>query len=109
MAHIGTERIGDGDAAVLLLVILDHGDQTAADSDAGAVEGVDELRFGLRRWPVARIHAAGLEGAAHRAAGDFAESVLAGQPGLDIVSALGAEAHIACAEYDGTVWDFQSF
>src|SRR5829696_1476165 len=43
-AHMRRERLGHGDAAVLVLVILHNGDEGAADGDAGAVEGVDEAR-----------------------------------------------------------------
>ncbi len=46
----------------------------------------------------ARVHAARLEVAAHRAGRDFAIHVLARQPDLDVVGLLRGEAHVAGAE-----------
>ena len=42
-AHVGHQRVGDGDGAVGLLVVLQDGDQRAADGEAGAVERVHVL------------------------------------------------------------------
>src|SRR6185437_5657915 len=39
-AHIGLERFGNAHAAVDLLIILEHGDERAADGDARAVQRV---------------------------------------------------------------------
>jgi len=46
-ARVGAERDRDGDRAVGVLVVLEHGDERAADGEAGAVQGVDEV--GVRR------------------------------------------------------------
>src|SRR5690606_41030049 len=51
----------------LLLVVLQHGDQCAANGEARAVERVHELGLAVLR-PVAGVHAPGLEIAAHGAA-----------------------------------------
>src|SRR5881394_2659888 len=42
--HVGTQRFGDGHRAVLVLVVLQHRDQGAADREARAVQGVHEAR-----------------------------------------------------------------
>src|SRR6187402_3040592 len=81
-AHIGLKDVGDGDRAVLLLISLHHCDQRAAERGARAVQRVDETRLAVRTAR-ARIHAAGLEIAADRAARDLAECpalALAGHP-----------------------------
>src|SRR6266542_166123 len=41
--HVGAERFGDNDAAILLLIVLDDRDPRAADGEAAAVQGVSEL------------------------------------------------------------------
>ena len=46
-AHIGHQRLRDHHGAVLLLVVLQDGSHGAAHSQAGAVQGVDELGLGL--------------------------------------------------------------
>ena len=48
-AHVGLQRFRHRDAAVLVLVVLHHRDQRAADRDARAVERVDEARCPCRR------------------------------------------------------------
>src|ERR1700676_3000974 len=70
-AHIALQYIGDRDRAVFLLVGFHHRDQRAADRGAGAVQRVHQPRLAVGP-PIARIHAPGLEIAAHRAARDFA-------------------------------------
>merc|ERR1719215_1285426 len=74
------------------LVVLEHGDERAADGEARAVERVAEAR--LERLAlgvhlggaVAQLHAARLEVAAVGARGDLAELLLAGEPHLDVVA-----------------------
>src|SRR5436190_15669718 len=41
-AHVGPQHLGDGHRAILVLVVLQHRDQGAADREARAVEGVHE-------------------------------------------------------------------
>ena len=43
LAHPRPQHLGHDDRAVGLLVVLQHGDQAAADGDGGAVERVDEV------------------------------------------------------------------
>src|SRR5438876_8521474 len=46
-ARVGAERDRDGDRAVGVLVDIEHGDERAADDEAEAVQGEDEV--GVRR------------------------------------------------------------
>ena len=102
-AHIGLQHVGDADGAVRLLIILQDGDQRAADGDARAVQRMDEAGVLGALRAVARIHAAGLEVAAHRAGGNLAIGPLPRQPDLDVVGLLRGEAHVAGGEHDDAV------
>src|SRR5690606_9837151 len=96
-AHIGAKSLRNCDAAVGVLIVLHHRDQRAADGDAGAVQRMDEagpLPFGRT---IASLHAPRLEIAADRTGRNLAIGVLAGQPDLDVVGLLRAEAHVAGA------------
>src|SRR5262245_2668169 len=92
--HVGTQRGGNGDRSILLLIIFENGDQCPPDRETGAVQGVDEARALLARLAAARLHAPRLELAAVRAAGDLAIHVLPRQPDLDVVGLLRREAHV---------------
>src|SRR3546814_11472685 len=81
-------------AAVLLLVVLQDGDQRAADREAGAIQGVDEARPLLARLAEAPLHPPRLELAAIGAARNLAIGALSRQPDLDVQALLRAEAHI---------------
>src|SRR5215469_7111106 len=97
-AHIGLQRVGHGDAAILLLIILQDGDEGAADGDARAVERMDEARPLPLLRAKAPIHAPRLEVAAIGAARDLAIGLLSRQPYLDVVGLARGETHIAGAE-----------
>src|SRR5690554_5723165 len=56
-AEVGSERRRHGDRAVSSLIILQDGDQRAADGDAGAVQRVHEARALLAGRAEARAHA----------------------------------------------------
>ena len=43
--HVGLEGVGDAHGAIGLLVVFEDGEVGAADGEAAAVEGVDELGF----------------------------------------------------------------
>src|SRR4029453_18767478 len=60
-AHVGPQRFRDHHRAVLLLVVLDDGDERAAHGQAAAVQGVDEARLARGLRAVAEVGAAGLE------------------------------------------------
>src|SRR6185312_16071019 len=74
--HVGCKRIRHGDRAVFLLIGLHHRNERAADGDAGAVERVDGTHLPAFLGAIARIHAAGLEVAAHRARRNLAVRIL---------------------------------
>src|SRR6185312_14427855 len=74
--HVALQRIRHGDRAVFLLIGLHHRNERAADGDAGAVERVDGTHLPAFLGAIARIHAAGLEVAAHRARRNLAVRIL---------------------------------
>src|SRR5215217_1849847 len=97
-AHVRRERVRHRDAAVLVLIVLHHGDEGATDGDAGAVQRVDETRaFPLLR-AIAGVHAPRLEIGADRARRDLAIGPLPRQPDLDVVGLGRGEAHVAGAQ-----------
>src|ERR1700730_18966870 len=75
-AHIGLQRLGDLDGAVVALKVLEDRDHRPADRQTGAVQGMHGLRALAACGAVARLHALGLEGAAIGAAGNLAIGVL---------------------------------
>src|SRR5690348_11854264 len=106
--HVRTQRCGNGDRSILLLIVLEDGDQGAPDREARAVQRVNEARALLARLAPARLHAPRLELAAVRAARDLAIGILARQPDLDVVGLLRREAHVAGAERDHAVWQAEA-
>jgi len=60
-AHIGAQRLGHGDPAIRLLVILDDGQQGASDREARAVQRVQQFRFAGIGVAPAGLEAARLE------------------------------------------------
>src|SRR5207302_9200204 len=87
-AHIGLQRLGDRDGAVVALKVLEDRDHRAADRQAGAVQRMHRPRPLALCGPVARLHALRLERAAIRAAGDLAIGTLARQPNFQVVGLL---------------------
>ena len=90
------EDLGDQDASVGLLVILEDRDPRAADSESAAVERVRELGLCSAGSSKTEIHPASLEIAAIGAARDLAVRLLAWQPNLDVVSLSCTETHVTC-------------
>src|SRR5437588_12285003 len=71
-AHIGLQRLGDRDGAVVALKVLEDRDHRAADRQAGAVQRMHRPDpFPFRRT-VTGLHTLRLERAASRAAGNLA-------------------------------------
>jgi hypothetical protein len=64
---------------------------------------VHELGLAAARRTIAGVHAPGLEIATGGDRGDLAIGVLPGQPGLDVVGAPCAEAHVTHAQHDRAV------
>ena len=108
-AHIGTQDGGDDDGAVGLLVVFEDGHHGTAGGKAGAVQGMHEFRLAAALGTEADIGAAGLEVHTVGAGRDLAVHALTGQPHFHVVGLGGTEAHVAGAEGDGTVGQFQLF
>ena len=87
-------------------MVFQYCHQRAADGEAGAVEGVQQLVFSVFVFK-ARFHAAGLEIFAVRAAGDFAVGVLRGYPYFQIVGFGGTKTHVASTQHNHAVRQFQ--
>src|ERR1700692_166000 len=102
-AGVGVEGgAGDEDGAVLLLVVLQDGDEGAAYGEARAVQGVQEAGA-AGGGAVAEIRAAGLEVLAVAAGGDLSVGALGGEPDLEVVGLGGGEAGVAGGEADDAV------
>src|SRR5690606_17393493 len=93
-AGVRCERLGNADAAVLLLVLLENRDEGTSDRQTRAVERRGVLALALA-GAVPDTGSAGLEGGAVGDAGDLAVAVLAGEPDLDVVGELGGETDVA--------------
>ena len=85
VVHVGDQRVRDADGAVGLLVVFKDGEVGAADGEAAAVEGVEELGFLGSGSSEADVGAAGLEGFEVRAGGDLAVEALAREPDFEVV------------------------
>src|SRR5262245_66508524 len=86
-AHVGPEHVRDLDAAVLALVVLDHGDDEPRQRDAGAVQGVGELHLVRLRAAVADARAPRLEVAERRDGAHLEPRAHARAPELEVVRA----------------------
>src|SRR5947209_8660484 len=93
-AHIGRQRIGHRDRAVLLLIVLQDGDQGAADRDTRAVQGMQVAHM-ASLVAVPSGHATRLELTAIRARRNFPICLLPRQPDLDVVGLLRRKPHVA--------------
>ncbi len=107
--HVGDEDLGDSDAAIGLLVILEDGDVGAPYSEARAIEGVEIFGFFCAGGAVADVCAAGLEVGEVGTGADLAVEALAGQPDFEVVGLRGAEAHVAGREEHTAVGETEEF
>ena len=96
------QRLGDGDAAVGLLVGLDQRHEQAGQCSAAAVEDVRVPVFAVGIL-VAQVHPAGLVVFAVGATGDLEVVALARCPHLDVVGGGAAEAHVGGAKLEDAV------
>src|SRR5438552_8424599 len=97
-AHIRTDGLGEDDASVGLLSVLEDGDDRPSDGETAPVEGRNEARLFARRRAKADLRAPRLEVAERRARADLAISVLAGKPDLQVVGLLRRESQICRAK-----------
>src|ERR1700757_5184400 len=92
--NVGPQRLGDHNAAVSLLVVLDDRHPSPADSQAASVQSVNELRFVLALWTIADIRPPRLIRLKIRARRNLAEQLLPWQPDLDVIGLGGSRAHV---------------
>src|SRR5262249_45260903 len=102
-AHVGLQRIRDGDRSVALLVGLHHGDERTADRHPRAVERMHGTDLPALLGTVAGAHAPRPNRAAVRARGNLAIGALPRQPYLDVVGLLRGKAHVAGAQGDDPI------
>src|SRR5207237_2749355 len=93
----------DGNRAVDVLVVFGHGDERAADGEAGPVQGVDEVGLASALRLVADVGTTPAEVGVRRARRDLAVLVLPRQPHLDVVAFRRAEADVAGTSLDPAV------
>src|SRR2546429_2601437 len=105
-AHVGPQRRGYSDGAVLLLIILDDRDNRAREGQAGSIEGVDELRLATL-LPEADVGPARLELAEVRTGGDLEVAVVTGDIGLEVVLLPLSKPHVAGAHQQHALGDFE--
>src|SRR6266705_513607 len=102
-AHVGAQDSRDQDRAIWLLIILHDSNPRAADSEAGTVQGVNEVVLATGFWLEADAGAAGLKRFTVGAGRNFAEFVARGQPNFDVVCFGRSKAHISSAEQHGAM------
>ena len=81
-----------------LLVIFHDRHQSAADRQAGAVQGMHQLRLAGGGIAPARLHAPRLEILEVAAGGDLAILLLARQPHFQVVGLGGGKSDVAAAQ-----------
>src|SRR5436190_3961735 len=101
--HVWAQDIGDQDRAICLLIIFDHSDPSAADGEAGAVQGVNEITLAAALGLVAYAGTARLKGFAVRAGRDFAKFIARGKPDFEVVGFRGGKTHFTGAEQNGAI------
>src|SRR5690606_10003718 len=103
-AHVRPQYLGNDDAAVFLLVVLDHRNRRATGRNTGAVQGVHGLGpvavFGVA--PTC-LHAARLEGLAVGDRGNLAVLALPRQPYFEVMRLRRAEADVTRAQRDDAI------
>src|SRR5216684_4922938 len=100
--HVGPKCRRHPHRPILILVVLEDGHDSAADGQAGTVEGVNVARL-LLRCAVADVGAPGLEVEEVRAGADLAIGLLPRQPHFQVVGLGRGEAHVAGGEGDDAV------
>ena len=102
LAHEGDQSVGDLDAAIGLLPMLNHRRPDSRGGHGGAVQSVDELR--LTGSPAeANVASAGLEIAELADGRHFQPLVDAGRVDLQVHHAGGGESEVAAAKQIGAL------
>src|SRR6266851_8153990 len=102
-SHVWAQDFRDQDQAIRLLIILHDGDPRAADSEAGTVQGVNEVALAAGFWLEADAGAAGLKRFTVGAGRNLAEFVARGEPNFDVVCFGRSKAHVSGAEQHGAI------
>ncbi len=109
-SHVWRKRLWQLYMAIGLLAVFQKCDDEARESDAAAVEGVDETVFAvfvLSTWLKASFEAdvatSALEIFTVGDAGDFEVGILTSRPDFDIVGLSAGEAEVAGAKLDNAV------
>src|SRR5579883_3012391 len=105
-AHVGAQCLRDAHRAVRLLVRLDERDQDARRGDGGVVERVDKLHLAVS-VAIADVGAPRLPLVEVRTRMRLAVAALARYPAFEIVHADFAVAHVARADIDDAIRQFQ--
>src|SRR5690625_542593 len=100
-AHVGAQRLGDHDRAVLTLVVLQDRDDPPGRRE-GPVEGRGEARFAVL-VAVADVEPSGLELGAVGGRRQLTVSALSGDPGLAVVLAGSARPQVTAGNVDDAV------
>src|SRR5690606_23069330 len=98
--HVSAQSLGHRDAAILVLIVLEHGHQGTANSETGTIDGVQEFRLAGDGIAPTCLHATRLEVTEVAARGNLAVGVLARQPHFEIVGLARGEADVTTAEND---------
>ena len=98
-AHVGAKHLGNRHRAVGIEVLLEERDDEARQSDARAVQRVDELRLAVGILEAA-VEAARLIVGEAAARADFKPLLFARSPKLEVVALRCREAHVARRKHD---------
>src|SRR5262245_35760420 len=102
-AHVGTQRFRDDDAAVFLLIVLQHRDERSPDRESGAVECVNKDGFALGLLAIANLGATRLKILKIRTGTNLSISGLTRQPHFKVIGLRRREAQITGAKLDHAI------
>src|ERR1041385_776094 len=94
-AQIRLQRLGHGDAAVGLLIMLEEAGDYAWKGEAGAVERADKAGFLARAGSISNVGAARLKIGERAARGDLEPRADSRRPGLEVPCLGAREAGVA--------------
>src|SRR3989344_3210415 len=106
LAHERHENVGYLDRPIGLLIVFDDGGQKAWSGGDGIVDGVNIFQL-AGFAAVTDIETPGLEIVEIRVGVGLAVFALTGEPGLDVVFAPLARAHVAGAHQQDVIWQFE--
>src|SRR5437588_8125385 len=101
--NVGPQRLGNHNAAVSLLIVLDDRHPGPADGQAASVQSVDELSLVLAFRTVADIRPPRLIRFKIRARRNLAKQLLPRQPDFDVIRLRRRWTHIASTQGHGAI------